>query len=143
MKKSILLSLGLIVLAGGIWLTMQKKTISPIIENVNNTLSSPVVVEYPIENSLITSPVSISGQARGWWFFEASFPITLKDSNNVTLGQGIAQAQGDWMTENYVPFSSIISYTTPATPTGKLILHRDNPSGEPQNDDQFEVLITF
>lgn len=91
----------------------------------------------------IASPVTITGKARGPWYFEASFPVELRDSNNLLLAQKPAQATSDWMTTNWVPFTVTLSFPTPATATGTLIFRKDNPSGEPINDDQFSIEVQF
>jgi hypothetical protein len=50
-----------------------------------------------------------------------------------------AQAQGDWMTSELVPFS--VTITVPTTTTGAvaLVVKNDNPSGMPENEKSFEV----
>lgn len=95
------------------------------------------------DNTLIQSPLTVTGKARGTWYFEASFPIELRDGNGVLLAQTPAQAQGDWMTINSVPFSATLTFNQPTTPQGTLILRKDNPSGEPQYDDQLVIPVTF
>lgn len=95
-------------------------------------------------NAQIASPMTLTGRARGPWYFEASFPIELRDSNNTLLATAIAQAQGDWMTENWVPFTAPLSFPAqPAGSTGTLVLKKDNPSGEPQNDASLVVPVQF
>lgn len=48
------------------------------------------------------------------------------------------------MTENFVPFSSTIEFSSaPTTQTGKVVLHKDNPSGLPQNDAKVEIPVRF
>lgn len=96
------------------------------------------------EGSLVTSPLAVTGRARGNWFFEASFPIELQDQANQLLSQGIAQAQGEWMTEDLVPFTAELTFTAPTTSdSGKLILRKDNPSGLPENDAELSIPIRF
>lgn len=85
----------------------------------------------------------ISGRARGYWFFEGSFPVRVLDANGNEIGINIATAQGDWMTEDFVPFTLTLNYSAPSTPTGKIRFEKDNPSGEPQNDDFYEVSVNF
>ena len=102
------------------------------------TLISPTAGEY------ISSPVVVEGKARGTWFFEASFPIVIVDWDGLIIGQGIAQAQSDWMTTDYVPFRAEITFIKSAVKNnGWIILRKDNPSGLSQNDDAFEVPILF
>lgn len=103
-----------------------------------------IEVDQPLPNSTVISPLTITGRARGYWYFEASFPVVLKDSTNTVIAQGIAQAQGNWMTEEFVPFVVTLVFTQPPSgSTGTLVLNKDNPSGEPQNDDSFTVPILF
>ncbi|MFH0912499.1 MAG: Gmad2 immunoglobulin-like domain-containing protein [Patescibacteria group bacterium] len=95
------------------------------------------------EDSLIKSPLKINGRARGNWFFEASFPIQILDQNDQVLAQALGIAQGDWMTEDLVPFTAEIKFEMPLGDTGKLVLKKDNPSGLPDNDDSFIIPVRF
>ncbi len=105
-----------------------------------------IVVETPRPQATVSSPLVVKGKARGNWYFEGSFPVVLTDWDGKILAQGIAKAQGEWMTSEYVPFSASLSYTLPLdTPyrRGFLILKKDNPSGEPQFDNSLEVPINL
>jgi hypothetical protein len=103
-----------------------------------------VKLEYPLPNDSISSPLVVRGQARGTWFFEASFPVTVVNWDGLIIGEGIAQAQSDWMTEEFVPFVATIKFETPTYKNnGALILQKDNPSGLPKYDDALEIPILF
>lgn len=102
-----------------------------------------IKVTDPLMNQTITSPLAVRGEARGYWFFEASFPIKVLDANGKTIGQGIAQAQSDWMTENFVPFVAEIIFDNPRTKTGALVLEKDNPSGLSENADYLRIPVRF
>jgi spore germination protein GerM len=102
-----------------------------------------IKVSTPAPNSDVASPLKITGDARGTWFFEASFPVKLLDANNKILAQGVAQAKGDWMTENFVPFETSLEFVKPTTNTGTLVLSKDNPSGLPENDKSVSIPIKF
>lgn len=93
----------------------------------------------------VSSPLVLSGSARGTWYFEASFPIEIKDANGNTIGQGYAEAQGEWMTENFVQFKSVpITFAAqPAGSKGTIVFMKDNPSALPENDMSLEVPVTF
>lgn len=104
---------------------------------------NPVVLDSPLAESTINSPVAISGQARGWWFFEASFPVKIVDANNQILGLAPAQAQNDWMTDDFVPFRTIIEFSQPTTSTGFIILLKDNPSGLSEHDAEIKMPVRF
>ncbi len=100
-------------------------------EDIGNSLDQDdlIRVTTPRPNGTITSPLTITGEARGQWFFEAQFPITLVDSIGTVVATATARAQGEWMTENFVPFTAEITFTNPLTSTGQLLLSNDNPSG--------------
>lgn len=102
-----------------------------------------IQVASPQPNGQISSPLTVTGQAKGGWYFEASFPVTLLDGNGNVLAQKPAQAQGDWMTTNFVPFTVTLTYNTPTTPNGTLVLEKDNPSGLPQNAESISIPVTF
>ncbi len=103
-------------------------------------------VTSPTVGSTISSPVTITGEARGYWFFEGSLPISIVNWDGLIIGEGIATAQGEWMTEEFVPFIATVNFTfDPATPytRGAIILKKDNPSGLREHDSALEVPITF
>lgn len=97
----------------------------------------------PQPNAVITSPLTLQGEARGTWYFEASFPVQVLDSNGKILGRVPAQAQSDWMRQDFVPFKATLEFETPTTATGTLVLKKDNPSGMPDKDDSLIIPIRF
>ncbi|MDO8514177.1 MAG: Gmad2 immunoglobulin-like domain-containing protein [bacterium] len=109
----------------------------------SDPLSKSVTVTSPKANAAVEKKFIVAGSAPGTWFFEASFPVQVRDKDNNKIGQGVAQAQGDWMTTDLVTFTTTITlsgnYTGPAT----LVLLRDNPSGLPENDDSVSIPITI
>lgn len=90
----------------------------------------------------VTSGVEISGEARGTFFSEGVFPAELRDQNGAILAQANAAADGEWMTEDFVPFRVTFTFTTTAT-NGVLVLKKDNPSGLPEQDEKLEIPVTF
>jgi len=102
-----------------------------------------IVVTSLKNGEKITSPVSITGKARGTWFFEASFPVKVIDSNGKELGVNPMQAQGDWMTEDFVNFSGTVQFINPTTDSGFVILQNDNPSGLAENAKYFTIPVKF
>ncbi|MFA6410624.1 MAG: DUF333 domain-containing protein [Candidatus Buchananbacteria bacterium] len=105
-------------------------------------IGNKIIVIQPNLNQEFSFPLEITGQAKGSWFFEASFPIKLLDEKNQVIAQTVATAQGDWMTQNFVDFKAILvgsilsqAGQIPVT----LVLERDNPSGLPQNDEKISI----
>lgn len=116
--------------------TFAEEIIIPI--TYNNTSKEKIVVDTPFPGAVTGKEFEIRGKAAGW-YFEASFPVKVLDKDGKIIWQGPAQAQGDWMTANFVPFKVTAkvpeTYIGPAT----LVLEKDNPSGEPQ----FDASISF
>ncbi len=104
---------------------------------------APVIVSSPQPGQLVTSPLTVRGQARGWWYFEADFPVRLLDGQGKELTVAIAQAKGEWMTENYVPFEATLTFEVPNGGEGTLVFEKDNPSGLIENADEVRVPIRF
>ena len=128
----------------------EEEGISPAVLAAISGKANLISVNTLNPGDTITSPVEIKGQARGYWFFEASFPVVLVDWNGKIIAQGVAQAEGDWMTEEMVPFTVSISYKSPYITgdppfmsKGAIILQKDNPSGLPENDDALEIPVTY
>jgi hypothetical protein len=106
----------------------------------------------PRINTIVSSPLAIEGEARGNWYFEASFPVVLTDWDGRIIVEHYAQAKTDWMTADFVPFETTLEFESPAFPgtdenhfsrRGYLILKKDNPSGLPQYDDAIEIPVLF
>jgi hypothetical protein len=113
------------------------------VRDISNDLNNLIRVDSPVVNATVADPLTITGQARGNWYFEASFPVKLIDANGVILGQGPVQATGDWMTTEFVPFKGSLTYKNPTTNTGTLIVHNDNPSGDPAKDKELRIPVRF
>ena len=124
------------------------------VEDVGNVLEKAVLIRLisALPNTNASSPLVISGEARGYWFFEATFPVILTDWNGRIIAQTYATAEGEWMTEEFVPFTATVEFEDPVfegadenhfSRRGALILQKDNPSGLPENDDALEITVWF
>lgn len=105
-------------------------------------VTQDVIIDSPAPNAVVTSPLTVTGKARGTWYFEASFPVRLLDDIGNELAIAPATAQGEWMTEDYVPFSATLEFETTVL-TGTLELQKDNPSGMPENDASVRIPVRF
>ncbi|MDO8559967.1 MAG: Gmad2 immunoglobulin-like domain-containing protein [bacterium] len=106
-------------------------------------LDDRIYVDSPLPDSMVKSPLVVTGAARGTWYFEASFPVILLDGNNKEIAVQPAQAQGEWMTEDFVPFLVRLEFTAPQTDTGTLVLEKDNPSGLPEHAAELRFPVRF
>ncbi len=116
-----------------------------LVEDIGNELEKQdlIRISTPRPNQEVKSPLLIEGEARGTWFFEASFPVRLLDEEGKEIAIGIAQAQGEWMTEEFVPFALSLNFSKPGTAKGTLVLEKDNPSGLPANADELRIPVRF
>lgn len=105
--------------------------------------SDKIRLTSPQPDEAVMSPLVVMGEARGIWYFEASFPAKLFDADGKLLASAPAQAQGDWMAEEFVPFAVSLAFDRPATETGTLVLEKDNPSGLPENADEIRIPVRF
>lgn len=102
-----------------------------------------ISVSKPYPDEEISSPLSIEGNAKGTWFFEAVAFVKVVDEKGTELGSGNIQAVGDWMTENFVPFKGQISFEKPSVTKGFLIFEKSNPSGLKENAEEFKLPVNF
>lgn len=109
-----------------------------------NSSADLINIKSPLPNDFVKKEFSITGEARGNWFFEASFPIVVLGKDGEVLAQTHATAGGDWMTENFVPFTADIKIPASYVGPAKIILKNDNPSGLPERDASvsFDVIIS-
>jgi hypothetical protein len=105
--------------------------------------TSMIRVDSPLPGSSVSSPLVVKGEARGNWYFEASFPVRLLDANGNQIAAAPAQAKGDWMTTEFVPFEVTLNFSSPVSSTGTLVLEKDNPSGLPENAAEVRVPVRF
>lgn len=123
--------------------TETSATISVVRAESSATTDDRIRVITPAAGQLTTSPLTVTGEARGNWYFEASFPVKLLDANGNVIVSHYATAQGEWMTAEFVPFMSTLTFATPATATGTLVLEKDNPSGLPEHDASVRIPVRF
>ena len=102
-----------------------------------------ITVTQPLSGSSVSSPLAVTGTVPGSWSFEASFPVRLLDASRQEITTGSAHLNGNWMTDQQVPFTAQLEFSAPATNSGYLILEKSNPSDLPENADQLELPVRF
>lgn len=115
------------------------------VRDIGNELEmrNQIMVSNPRPNQVVISPLDISGEAVGNWFWEATFKVSLVDQNGKGLGVGFLTSKGEWMTEEFVPFSGTLNFEKPSSSKGKLIFEKANPSGLPENSATLTVPVLF
>lgn len=121
------------------------KVVAPVEPNhtMEPTTTLPIEVSFPKPNDTLNGTVTITGKARGTWYFEASFPMELLDSKGAVLLAMPAQADGEWMTEDWVPFSAEMTIPKKIGTKGTLVLKKDNPSGLPEHEAEIRIPVLF
>lgn len=89
----------------------------------------------------VTLPMTITGTVKAW-FFEGSFPVILKDAQGNQLAVALASSPVDWMTADPIPFTVTLP-SVAYTGSGTITFKKDNPSGEPQFDEEVVVNVVF
>ena len=144
MKKSgILGAIAILIIGGAVWFWAGRTNTAPANPEEDTDISQLIQVSSPLPNQKVTSPLKVSGKAVGNWYFEASFPVMILDANGEKLGVVPAQAQGEWMTTEFVPFEATLTFEKPTTATGTVAFLKDNPSGLPEHDNSFSIPVSF
>ena len=140
MNKFAIIFFSFLLIVGGLYAVGFLQKSLPSEANKNTMLKEIEYDEktYVFRNLMgVPNKFKIKGQAKGFWFFEASFPIEIQSNNGDSLKTFIVQAKQDWMTENFVEFKSDIDLIGTGLKQGdkiKIIFHKDNPSGDPSKD---------
>ncbi len=142
-KVALGVSIGIIIVlmsVGIVWKTQSNPT--PTATPTFPDKSDLIRVTAPKPNQTVSHSVHITGEARGSWYFEASFPIHMEDASGGSTALTIAQAQSDWMTSNFVPFQAELAIPASFNGPAVLVFIKDNPSGLPENNDSLRIPIT-
>jgi|GEM_PF-2140104 len=100
-------------------------------------------VETPVEGAVVSSPLTVQGEAVGPWYFEGDFPVRLQTADGDVLAEVPATALDDWMVEDFVPFEVSLVFASTSATSGVVVLERDNASGLPENDMLLEIPVFF
>ncbi|MFW6257573.1 MAG: Gmad2 immunoglobulin-like domain-containing protein, partial [Prolixibacteraceae bacterium] len=114
-------------------------------DNSNRKQKGPgaagIQVSRPDAGATVSSPVTVRGEARGNWYFEAEFTVDLVQDGK-TLTTAIVKAQEDWMTDDYVDFSATFEIPEAAAEgKAQLVFRNSNPSGKPKLDKSHIVQV--
>ncbi|HEY4496744.1 MAG TPA: Gmad2 immunoglobulin-like domain-containing protein [Candidatus Paceibacterota bacterium] len=134
-----------------------------ILKSFEFTVQTPgalVRVDYPKHGDVITNPLIVTGEARGNWYFEATFPVALVNWDGLIIAEWYAEAQLDpndpestWMTTDFVPFRAELKFENPSfqegsvendfSRNGYLIISKSNASGLSEHDSSIEIPVRF
>ncbi len=115
------------------------------VEDISAILEKDNVIRVlsPLPNATVSSPLVVSGMARGVWFFEGSFPIELSFGTGTTPVIAIATAGAPWMTEEFVPFTATLVFDDAVKRGAVITFKKDNPSGLTEYDDSLSFSLNI
>lgn len=100
-------------------------------------------VTSPLPNTTVSSPLTVTGQARGTWYWEGDFSVSISDIDHNFSIPVVARAQGDWMTTEFVPFEVTFPTFWAQSSLGYLVFQKDSPSDNPQFDCRLVIPVQF
>lgn len=124
----------------------EEETKQPIVDPALHTSDKGVkiTVNSPMRADQISSPVSIKGTIPGNWSNEGQFTVRLLNNDGIIIAEGPATLDGDWMTEDLVPFTASLEFEAPEADTlGLVVLEKANPSDKPENSDSMSFPVRF
>lgn len=100
-----------------------------------------------VTNQVITSPYTLTGShpgTDGWITFEGQVGhVVLYDANGTVLDEAPMQVSGSWMQPGPYDYTVTFDFDAPATKTGYVVFHNENPSGMPAQDRTHRVNVVF
>lgn len=115
------------------------KSDTPLVIPTNN--DNLFKLTSPTSGSTVTNPLTLSGEARGTWFFEGSFPVRLEDVNGNVITSTIATSSEEWMTEEFIPFLAYLDFSVTTDTQAIIVFQKDNPSDIRANDREVRVPV--
>lgn len=101
-------------------------------------------VEQPSPDQVVRSPLTVTGSARGPWYFEGDFSVKLLTADGRSLGTAVLTARSDWMTSDFVRFEGELNFEKPeGVERGRLKFESANPSGRPEHQKTAVVPVRF
>ncbi len=113
------------------------------LEYIDLNAQAPVTVTEPKRTAEVSSPVTVSGQAPGTWFFEAVLPISLVTAEGDVLIDDIFVTEEEWMTEDLLDFNLQLSFETPESNYGFIVVEKNDPSDLSHNKAAFYWPVEF
>ena len=118
----------------------------------SNTIQNDICVSAPQPNAVLRSPLIVTGEAPGTWYFEAVFQLILVNWDGLIIADSYVEALDDWMTVEPVRFRGVLEFEKPYEDApevpefmkrGTLIFRKANPSGLPEHDKAVEIPVRF
>lgn len=116
---------------------------NPAKKNPEIAMEDLIQVSYPQPGEPVGDIINVTGIAKGGWYFEGEFPVSLVDEDGNELASGSARAQTQWMKEGWVPFLARLKYSVGENMAAVLVLKKDNPSDMRELDASIEIPVVL
>lgn len=122
-----------------------KERVKPAAEFIEIDSKRPVEgidirVTNPHVNSTITSPVTVSGEAKDW-FVDGKILVQILDEKGNVLAQNDVAAKGEG--EEFTKFETTIEFDRKGAKAGDLVFQKINPSNDPAQARTFSFPVFF
>ncbi|MEK7091933.1 MAG: Gmad2 immunoglobulin-like domain-containing protein [Patescibacteria group bacterium] len=117
------------------------KTYTEVVDEKD--LNTDPVIFSPDLSRPVTSPLSIQGEARGFWFFERQFKVRLLDDKGQEIATGTAKTKSPALTVEFITFNITLTFKKPGAKMGFLVLEKANPTGLASQSRQVQLPILF
>lgn len=104
-----------------------------------------IAISTPQNGAILVPPFTILGQAKGYWFNQGLFPVTIYDTDKKVVMKTYAIAQADWnQVDAMVPFKvTVDGYDTqPTKKQGHIVFKKANTASG-VNDSEYLVVVEF
>ena len=96
----------------------------------------------PLPDSEIDCKFTLAGKMPREWFFENSFSYSIIVDGKEVLA-GSVQSKDDYTEKEILEFAEEIECKEGCIGEGEIVLKNANPSGLPENDDQYRIPVKF
>ncbi len=104
-------------------------TAADTVPNAGGATADMVHVASPTPNAIVTSPLTVRGEARVAWYQNGTFSVALDTADGTVLAQVPVTALSDAGTDGYVPFEVSVVFDVATATSGVLTLSSERATG--------------
>lgn len=113
-----------------------------IIKKINDA-KDLIVIDTPKPFQKVQNPIYIKGKAKGFFFFEATFPVRIEDENGNIVKEFYIMTKENWMSEDFVSFETNLYIDDLKIKRCFIIFEKANPSGLKENKFEIKIPVYF
>jgi hypothetical protein len=104
-----------------------------------------VIIDAPTQDDIVAPPFTVYGKAKGYWFVDGVFPMSLYDSRDNVLGRSFAKAVSPIARDEMVDFEARMPEfkDVPKSGSGYLLFQKNNTSGVIEAEGSYKMELAF